>query len=166
MEGERGQRGKRARAGRATDGACDGGAREFQNPNPWPRRARRAVGRLAGRVPMLGGQVSISIATHLQEVSAHLRAKPRGRGRRQHRDVLSSADREGKGSQPFFNPPARRGVWAVSVRPLDHTRGSTARTPSWGVPLDLPVATRAGRRGSPAREPKCRGPIPLRANVR
>ena len=87
---------------------------------------------------MLGGEVSISIATHLQEVSAHLRAKPRGRGRRQHRDVLSSADREGKGSQPFFNPPARRGVWAVSVRPLDHTRGSTARTPSWGVPLDLP----------------------------
>ena len=80
--------------------------------------------------------------------------------------VPSSADREGKGSQPFFNPPARRGVWAVSVRPLDHTRGSTARTPSWGVPLDLPVATRAGRRGSPAREPKCRGPIPLRANVR
>jgi hypothetical protein len=39
--------------------------------------------------------------------------------------VPSSADREGKGSQPFFNPSARRWVRAVSVRSPDHTRGST-----------------------------------------
>lgn len=39
----------------------------------------------------------------------------------------------------------------MSVRPVDHTHVSTGRTPSWSVPFDLPVATCAGRRGSPAR---------------
>ena len=58
----------------------------FGNPRPLTRRARRAVGRFAGRVPMLGGEASMLIVTHLQEVSAQLRARARGwgGGRRQH----------------------------------------------------------------------------------